>query len=43
MKAAHVHQLGGLDAIVVEGVSRPVPGAGQVPARVRAGKLVLTP
>ena len=31
-----VHQFGGLEAIVYEKVSRPVPGAGQVLVRVKA-------
>jgi NADPH:quinone reductase-like Zn-dependent oxidoreductase len=36
MHAVRVHQFGGLEAIVYEEVSRPVPGAGQVLVRVKA-------
>lgn len=36
MKAARVHEFGGLDAIVLEEVERPAPGKGQVLLRVVA-------
>lgn len=36
MKAVRVHQFGGLEAIIYEEVSRPVPGEGQVLVRVKA-------
>jgi NADPH:quinone reductase-like Zn-dependent oxidoreductase len=36
MKAVRVHQFGGLESIIYEEVSRPVPGGGQVLVRVKA-------
>jgi NADPH:quinone reductase-like Zn-dependent oxidoreductase len=36
MRAVRVHQFGGLEAIVSEEVTRPVPGEGQALVRVKA-------
>jgi NADPH:quinone reductase-like Zn-dependent oxidoreductase len=36
LQAVRVHHFGGLEAIVYEEVSQPVPGAGQVLVRVKA-------
>ena len=47
MRAARVHQFGGLDALVVEDLPRPNPGEGRVcemptGAPLKRGKIVLT-
>jgi NADPH:quinone reductase-like Zn-dependent oxidoreductase len=36
MKAVRVHQFGGIDAMMLDDVARPVPGPGQVLVRVKA-------
>jgi NADPH:quinone reductase-like Zn-dependent oxidoreductase len=39
MRAVRVHQFGGLEAIVYEEVTRPVPGEAQVLVRVKAAEV----